>query len=51
MHIYQRFLLPAQLMFALMLALMLKVVIQERPLIATGTPSAVFAANYNNNPI
>lgn len=35
MHIYQRFLLPAQLMFAVMLAVMLKAVVQERPLIAT----------------
>lgn len=35
MHIYQRFLLPAQLMFAIMLALMLKALIQERPIVAT----------------
>ena len=44
MHIYQRFLLPAQLMFALMLALMLKVVIQERPLIATRIALTILAA-------
>ena len=34
MHIYQRFLLPANLLFALMLALMLKAVVVARPLIA-----------------
>lgn len=44
MHIYQRFLLPAQLMFAVMLAIMLKAVIQERPLIATRIALATFAA-------
>lgn len=44
MHIYQRFLLPAQLLFAAMLALMLKAVIQERPLIATRIALAFFAA-------
>lgn len=44
MHIYQRFLLPAQLIFAVMLALMLKAVIQNRPLIATRIALATFAA-------
>ena len=43
MHIYQRFLLPAQLIFALMLALMLKAVIQERPLITTRVALAMLA--------
>ena len=43
MHIYQRFLLPAQLLFAVMLALMLKVVVQERPLIAIRISWAVLA--------
>lgn len=43
MHIYQRFLLPTQLMFAVMLALMLKAVVQERPLIAIRIALATFA--------
>lgn len=34
MHVYQRFFLPAELMFAMMLALMLKAVVQERPVVA-----------------
>lgn len=34
MHIYQRFLLPAHLLFAVMIALMLKAVVQVRPPVA-----------------
>lgn len=43
MHIYQRFLLPAHLLFAVMLALMLKAIVQKRPLIATRTALAILA--------
>lgn len=35
MHIYQRFLQPAQLLFAILMAIMLKHIIREVPLIAT----------------
>jgi hypothetical protein len=44
MHIYQRFLLPAQMMFAVMLVLMLKALIKERPLVATRVALMIFAA-------
>ncbi|MHB8914793.1 MAG: galactose-binding domain-containing protein [Thiobacillus sp.] len=44
MHIYQRFLLPAQLLFGLMLALMLKALVAARPLILTRIAMAMFAA-------
>lgn len=42
MHIYQRFLLPAQLLFAVMVALMLKAVVEVRPPIATRIVVAIF---------
>lgn len=44
MHIYQRFLLPAHLLFALMLALMLRALIDARPVVATRIAMAVLAA-------
>ena len=50
MHIYQRFFLPAQLVFSVMLVVMLKAVIQSRPLISIrivlallGTASVIVA--------
>lgn len=42
MHIYQRFLLPAHLLFAVMVALMLKAVVEVRPPIATRIVVAIF---------
>lgn len=42
MHIYQRFLLPAQLLFAVMVALMLKAVIEVRPPKAIRITLAIF---------
>lgn len=44
MHLYERFLLPAHLIFGVILALMLKAVIQERPPIATRIALVVLAA-------
>ncbi|MBI3811898.1 MAG: discoidin domain-containing protein [Nitrospirae bacterium] len=43
MHIYQRFLLPAQLLFAVMIALMLKAVVQVRPHFAIRVAFTLFA--------
>jgi hypothetical protein len=43
MHIYQRFLIVTQLFFCLMLALMLKSVVQNRHTMPIGTLAAVFA--------
>ena len=43
MHIYQRFLLPGQLLFAVMIALMLKAVIDTRPLLGLRIAFAFFA--------
>jgi hypothetical protein len=44
MHIYQRFLLPGQLLFGVMIALMLKAVIDARPLLGLRIAFAFFAA-------
>jgi hypothetical protein len=44
MHIYQRLLLPSQLLFAVMVALMLKAVVEARPPIATRITVAIFGA-------
>jgi hypothetical protein len=43
MHIYQRFLLPGQLFFAVMIALMLKAVIDARPVLGLRVSLAMFA--------
>ena len=43
MHVYQRFLLPAELLFAIVFTLMLKVVITERPVVATRIVLALLA--------
>jgi NedA-like, galactose-binding domain len=45
MHIYQRFLLPVQLVFAIMIALMMKAVIQVRPKFAIRFTLAIFAVS------
>ncbi len=43
MHIYQRFLMPAHLLFAVMVALMLKAVIQVRPMVVSRVVLALLA--------
>ena len=43
MHIYQRFLLPGQLLFGVMIALMLKAVIDARPVLGLRIAFALFA--------
>jgi hypothetical protein len=42
MHIYQRFLLPGQLLFGIMIALMLKAVIDSRPVVGLRIAFALF---------
>lgn len=44
MHIYQRFLLPGQLLFGVMIALMLKALIDARPVLGLRIAFALFAA-------
>ena len=43
MHIYQRFLLPGQLLFGVMIALMLKAVIDARPVVGLRIACVLFA--------
>lgn len=43
MHIYQRFLLPAHLLFAAMLALMLKAIVESRPVLAIKIVAALLS--------
>jgi hypothetical protein len=44
MHIYQRFLLPGQLLFGVMIALMLKAVIDARPVVGLRIACVLFVA-------
>ena len=44
MHIYQRFLLPGQMLFGIMIAIMLKAVIEARPVLGMRVAFALFAA-------
>ena len=44
MHIYQRFLLPGQLLFGVMIALMLKAVVDARPVVGLRIVLVLFAA-------